>query len=175
MEKLEKKVRTFAIVGILLLIAFIAGIPMTVLGATKGITALLVIGIVFIVAGFYVSPIMLVQVTEKRKLKRVIMAVEKQNLYSVDDIAAGTGLNQKAVRGYLNESMQKGYIAGFKMEGDELILIRTRKQALNQSTQKCPNCGAQVIINPIMGQGVCPYCGAIVKETGESGEPPRAD
>ena len=108
MEKLEKKVRTFTIVGILLLIAFIAGIPMTVLGATKGITALLVIGIVFIVAGFYVSPIMLVQVTEKRKLKRVIMAVEKQNLYSVDDIAAGTGLNQKAVRGYLNESMQKG-------------------------------------------------------------------
>ena len=44
MEKLEKKVRTFTIVGILLLIAFIAGIPMTVLGATKGITALLVIG-----------------------------------------------------------------------------------------------------------------------------------
>ena len=79
MEKLEKKVRTFTIVGILLLIAFIAGIPMTVLGATKGITALLVIGIVFIVAGFYVSPIMLVQVAEKRKLKRVIMAVEKQN------------------------------------------------------------------------------------------------
>ena len=164
MEKLEKKIKTFAIVGISLLIAFVAGIPMAVFGATMGITALLVIGIIFIVAGFYVSPIMLVQVAEKRKLKRVITAVENQNLYSVADISAGTGISPKAVRGYLNESMQKGYIAGFKMEGDELVLITSKKQTLNQSTQKCPFCGAQVIINPITGSGVCNYCGGIVKE-----------
>ena len=53
MDKVKKKIRTYLGVGIALLIGLPAGIVMTVFGATKGITALLVIGIVLIVAGVY--------------------------------------------------------------------------------------------------------------------------
>ena len=112
MEKIKKKIRTFFWVGLAFLIGLPAGIIMTVFGATKGITALLVVGIVLIVAGFYVAPIMLVQVGEKKKLGRVIAAIESQNLYTAEEIAAGTGIREKAVLGYINEALQKGYIIG---------------------------------------------------------------
>ena len=97
MDKVKKKIRTYLGVGIALLIGLPAGIVMTVFGATKGITALLVIGIVLIVAGFYVGPVLLVQVTEKKKLGRVISAIDNQNLYTAQEIAAGTGIREKAV------------------------------------------------------------------------------
>ncbi len=165
MEKVTKKIRVFLGVGIALALAFVAGIPMTVLGATNGITALLAIGIIFIVAGFYVSPIMLVQVSEKRKLKRVVQAVEEQNLYTVREIAAGVGIREKAVRGYLTESLQKGYLIGYKLEGDDVVLITAPKQTLSASSIKCPSCGAQVRLDPLTGEGECGYCGWIAKQT----------
>ena len=92
MEKIKKKIHTYFGVGLALVIGLPAGIIMTVFGAVKGITALLVIGIVLIVAGFYVGPIMLVQVGEKKKLGRVISAIENQNLYTAEEIASGTGI-----------------------------------------------------------------------------------
>ena len=163
MEKIKKKIRTFFWVGLAFLIGLPAGIIMTVFGATKGITALLVVGIVLIVAGFYVAPIMLVQVGEKKKLGRVIAAIERQNLYTAEEIAAGTGIREKAVLGYINEALQKGYIIGYKWENGRLELIKNRRQSLEKSTKKCPYCGAQAIIDPKESTGICPYCGAVLK------------
>ena len=163
MEKIKKKIRTFFWVGLAFLIGLPAGVIMTVFGATKGITALLVVGIVLIVAGFYVAPIMLVQVGEKKKLGRVIAAIERQNLYTAEEIAAGTGIREKAVLGYINEALQKGYIIGYKWENGRLELIKNRRQSLEKSTKKCPYCGAQAIIDPKESTGVCPYCGAVLK------------
>ena len=163
MDKVKKKIRTYLGVGIALLIGLPAGIVMTVFGATKGITALLVIGIVLIVAGFYVGPVLLVQVTEKKKLGRVISAIDNQNLYTAQEIAAGTGIREKVVLGYINEALQKGYIIGYKLENDRLELIKSRKQTWDKSTQKCPFCGAPVVVDPKAESTVCPYCGAHMK------------
>lgn len=164
MDKIKKKIRTFFGVGLALLIGLPAGIVMTVFGATKSITALLVIGIVLIVAGFYAGPVLLVQVGEKKKLGRVIAAVENQNLYTAEEIAAGTGIREKAVLGYVNEALQKGYLTGYKWENGRLELIRSRKQTWEKSTVKCPFCGAPVAVDPQQGGAVCPYCGAHIKD-----------
>ena len=163
MEKIKKKIHTYFGVGLALVIGLPAGIIMTVFGAVKGITALLVIGIVLIVAGFYVGPIMLVQVGEKKKLGRVISAIENQNLYTAEEIASGTGIKEKAVLGYISEALQKGYISGYKFENGRLELIRSRKQAWGKSTQKCPFCGGPVVMDEKEGTAVCPYCGAHIK------------
>ena len=142
MEKIKKKIRTLFWVGLAFLIGLPAGVIMTVFGATKGITALLVVGIVLIVAGFYVAPIMLVQVGEKKKLGRVIAAIERQNLYTAEEIAAGTGIREKAVLGYINEALQKGYIIGYKWENGRLEVIKNRPQSLENRPQKLLFSGA---------------------------------
>lgn len=164
MEKLNKKLRTVFIFALALSIGFVAGIPLTVVGGVKDIPALLGIGIALIALGFYVMPILWVTYATKKRLRRVINAVEQENIYTPAEMAQLLSVSEKNAADLMRECLIKSYITGYKWENDKLVLNRNVRQGLNPYTVKCDNCGAPVTINPLTLTGSCAYCGALVKE-----------
>ncbi len=158
MEKITNRCKSLFIWALTLSILAVAGIPMIVLGAVNALWAVMVLGIVFVVAGVYVMPFLWVKFGESKGVKRMVFAVEKEYVYSVKDLAMRFGMSEKAVVGSIRTCIEKGYLIGYLFDGNE-IKANTNKPINDRViTVRCENCGATYSYD-VDKKGKCPYCG----------------
>ncbi len=146
--------KTFTI-ALVISILFVVGIPMIALFAGKN-WVLMSIGIVFVVVGFYGSPLIWVSFAGKRRTRRVIEAIENENLYSNAEIASQLSMREKEVQSEIYKSINKKYLVGYLYDGKELTINEKQRQEKKLHIKKCKNCGGKLEEHD--GKWVCPYC-----------------
>ena len=154
------KTRAFCI-AMLLIVGFVDGIPMIVFGAVDGITALLVIGIILTVLGFYGAPVAWVQYSNQSMHGAVLAAIEDEGLGSVSAIAAHLGKNEKNIRAGVDYLISHGCLKGYVLDAEGGISRSAPKQGDYIDLGKCPNCNASLVLRE--GEIGCPYCGTVVR------------
>lgn len=97
MERLKKRQAKVLTAAVVMSVLFVVGIPAIILGATNEIWALMILGIVFTVAGFYGMPLVWVSYASGFSLLRVVELVERDNVYSVEEIASQTNCSKRDV------------------------------------------------------------------------------
>lgn len=155
MEVVERALKRKFVSGMIFSVLFVAGIPMIVFGAVNELWILMGVGICAAACGFYGTPLVWTSYGNERGLKRVVYAVEKEGLCSVQSIASHLSMNENAVRDSLSDCIRKGYLTGYVRKGDELeknVAEPVRRAAV------CPYCGAKFTFEGDLP--VCPYCGA---------------
>lgn len=156
MKFINSAVRKAFLISFIFTIAFIAGIPATVLGAVFHIWAVMGIGIACIVIGFYAMPICWTKYGRTRSLKRLVFAVVEEHIYTVNGLARQLSLSEKEVRNRLDECFRKNYLVGYLRDGDNLILNEKKDPAKKVYAAECPYCGAKFTYTA--DNAVCPYC-----------------
>lgn len=160
METLSKKQKSVLFFAIFLSIGFVAGIPAIIFGASKGISLLLVLGIILVVFGFYGSPMLWVQFGALNQAKRIVYAVEDEKLYSVQEIAKQLQLSTGEVKNQLITAINKHYIEGYLFDGEKLTA--NEKRAAIKKLSRCENCGAP--LKKTRDGKYCPYCHSIFEK-----------
>lgn len=160
MKAVNKYINKLLICSLVLSCLFVAGIPMIILGATHGQYAIMGVGIGLTVIGFYGAPIAWVSYGNARGLKRIVYAVVVENLYTVQEIAAQISQSEKYVRSKLTICFNRNFLAGFKREGDNIVLNENAAVDQKQRFAECPYCGAKFAYSPQNPR--CPYCNSPV-------------
>ncbi len=160
MQKINNLITTYFFISLGLSIALPLGILGVVFGAVKGMTALLVVGIVLTVLGFYVMPIMWIKYGEKRGDRSLLRMIEKDYLYTVSALALQSGYSENDVRARIKKMIMLGVLEGFLFINDELVLNENEKQEESvRPSVKCENCGAEIVYDGEKYQ--CEYCRSI--------------
>ncbi len=97
MNKLNAKINRLFGISLAMSIGFPIGILCVVFGAINWIVPLFVVGILLVVAGFYIMPILWVQYAEKRGYRVVLRMIENEHIYTYVELSEQTGYNQKKV------------------------------------------------------------------------------
>lgn len=168
MEKVLKAEKVSFIVATVLSVLLVAGIPCIVIGAkglhgphhaAGGFAALLAFGIIFVVLGFYGSPLAWVKYGTARQERTLVGAVVNEHLHTVADLAQRLNVNGMQASNLLNGCIRKGYLTGFIREGDSLVLNENTALAPTTYNVECSHCGASVTVQK--GDSLrCPYCGS---------------
>ncbi len=163
MKKLNKNIGVLFGISLGLSIGFPVGVLLVVFGAVKWIIALLVIGIILVVGGFYIMPIMWVKYAERKSYRRILSLIENENIYTYAELAEQTGYNDKKIRQMVQYLVTFEYLTGYLIKEEGLRINTNQKQIKVAKTNKCPNCGG---IATFDGEKfVCDYCGtAEIKE-----------
>lgn len=162
MERINKSIGKFLAVALSLSFGFPLGIVGIVFGATRGWTALLVVGIVLVVAGFYVMPLMWIKVGEKKQLRALLMLIENDYIYTVQELATQSNRKEDNVRTMIRKLIESSCLTGFLFKDDALILNDNVKQQKVREKKVCECCGAAMEDDGT--RYVCAYCGNIVAE-----------
>ena len=120
MDAIEKALKRLLVLSIAFSVMFAAGIPLIPVGASKGLWALMIVGIVFTAAGFYGTPMLWTAYGARRGLRRLVYAVTKEHLLTVTELASQLGKSEKNVRSMLTDCFNRGYLVGYVRKGDEL-------------------------------------------------------
>ena len=160
MEKLKSSHLKTLWISIILSVGFVGGVLAIIFGATKGVTILLVIGIIATVLGFYGSPILWIKYGEQFSYIAVLDCIVSDNLLDIDSIATSLGKMPQEVLRIVNYLVTKRYLKGYYVENGKLKPIENEVEDV-VVTHKCPNCGATIDTS---GQyAVCEYCGVKLK------------
>lgn len=168
MNPVKRAVRSAFAVSILLTFALAAGIPAIVLGAEYGITAVLAIGVVCVVCGFYGVPVAWISYANKRGLARLVFAVTEEHIYSVAELSAQLSISEKEIRTRLTACFQHKYLPGYRRDGDDIILNEGVALGKKERVAECPNCGAK--FSYTADRARCPYCNSPVMQENSSSQ-----
>lgn len=160
--KINKEVKIRLLIGILISVAFVVGIPMIPLGAVFKWWAMMAIGIAFVGFGFYAIPIFWTNFGKKVTQKRIVFAVEREHLLTVQEISAQLSMNERQIRGILDECFRKGYLNGYIRRGDSIFRNEAVAPEDKVHAVECIYCGAKFTYKGLTG--ICPYCGSAHKE-----------
>lgn len=172
MEKAVKTRTRRLALAVILSVMLAAGIPMIVVGAIGpseahgamhaarvGYKVMMGIGIAFTVLGFYGTPLGWVAFGTANSELTIVGAVKTEHLYTVTELAARLGKNEKETLTLLTNCVRKGYLTEYKLEGNALVLNENAALAPTEVHFECPRCGAPVVC--VVGEKtVCPYCGS---------------
>ena len=153
MKSLNKSINIYTTLAIILSVGFPCGIVGIVFGATRHITALLVVGIVFTVLGFYVAPTLWPKRSELKFLKLLLISIENDKLLSVSELAGQYNKKEEEIVRNINVLIEKRYLTGYLFKDKKVLEPNDRQKALTKS--KCPNCGAVISEE----DNACQYCG----------------
>ncbi len=163
MDKIKKIISTYFWFALGLSVGFPLGVLGIVFGAVNGIVPLLILGIVLVVGGFYVMPILWIKYGESRRDRSILFMIENEHIYTVSGLSAQTGLDEKTVREKLKKMIMSHVLVGYLLKDDVLELNTNLKQEKGKGrTQKCNNCGAFMIFDGLKFR--CEYCGNTAKE-----------
>ncbi len=163
MDKYKRDLKILLAFSLILTIGFCVGIFGIIFGAVKGFSALLIIGIVLTVVGFYGMPIIWLAYGQTKSYQIVLSLILDQNIYSVADISNQLSLNQKNVNAIIYKLIQKEYLVGYIFKNGVLELNRNVKQEKRHSEKiKCPNCSGFMDFDGV--NYVCQYCGNVQKK-----------
>ena len=158
-----KRVFTFALVWSILAVV---GIPMIVFGAihlgdsgaAKAFAiAGFVLGLLFSGGGFYGVPLLWISYGSHRELARVVDAIDRLGLLTVDRLAAHLMMREKDVRTRIETCFTRGYLPGYVRQGDTLMRYTAVDPEEIEHTVECPSCAARFTYRG--SRGKCPYCG----------------
>lgn len=111
--------------------------------------------------GFYGMPLVWVSYASGFSLLRVVELVERDNVYSVEEIASQTNCGKRDVLQKIRKALEKRYIEGYLLVDDSRLKLNENvRQKRARMTVKCHNCGAAVEISE--ADANCPYCGTVV-------------
>ena len=156
-SKINHDIRKMLIISIVASIAFVVGIPMIVLGATNS-TVLMIFGIVFVVFGFYGTPMLWMSYAGLRSLKRVVDAVMEENLTTNAEIAMQLQTSERNIKAQITKAINKKYITGFIYNGEVLTPNEKQQPKKKIIENRCKNCGGT--LEELDTEWRCPYCGS---------------
>lgn len=166
MKPVKRAVRNTFVLSLLLTVALAAGIPVIVSGAIYGNNAILAIGIVCAVIGFYGVPVAWSVFGNKRGLSRLVYAVVEEHIYTVSELAAHLSISEKDVRARLTACFQHKYLPGYRRDGDNITLNDGVALGKREFAAECPNCGAKFTYTADRAR--CPYCNSPVMQNNSS-------
>ncbi len=159
-KSIKKDLNNQLIFAIILSVLFVIGIPLIIFGVSSSITFLLVLGIIFVVLGFYGTPIIWTSYANKRQQKMIIDTIIYEHILTVSELAKQLQISEKLIRQHITTAIQKKYIVGYLFDGKTLSLNEKTapKKKLSITKTKCPHCGGT--LEPTEQGYHCPYCGA---------------
>ncbi len=165
MEKLLKQKKRLVIVSVILSVCFVAGIPILIVGASHmskddGGVFMFVAGIIMTVCGFYGAPIAWINVGPIKQRINLLNAVLNQHFYTVEELSFCMGKNAAVVKRELQYLYERGYLVGYKFDGQKITLNQNVSLKTQKHTVRCEGCGAKVTFDG--SQTVCPYCGGAI-------------
>ena len=162
MKKAQAYLNRLLIVSIVLTVLFVGGIPSLIVGAVNEIWPLMGVGIACTAVGFYAMPVAWSIYASARPVKRVVYAVTEEHLYTVHEIALQLSMDERNVRAHLDKCFNKGFLIGYKREGDNIVLNENVAAGKKEMFAECPYCGAKFTYT--RDNARCPYCGSPVAE-----------
>lgn len=164
-DTLKKTLTAKLIVSIILTIGFPVGIALAVVGGTRMeegalFKALLGIGIVGVVLGFYGAPISWIQYGQQKKYQRIILAVTEEGFRDINDVARHLAIKPEEALEAVNFCIIKRYLKGFTVDGTQIKQFYAPKADQKFSIQ-CPFCGG-VTESDNPNEVKCEFCGRII-------------
>lgn len=166
-NKLQKNLSLRLLISIILTVMFPLGIAMTVIGATRKeeggalFTAIMAIGIVFVVFGFYGAPMSWVSYAPKKKYARVIDAIKREGFRDATEIANHLSMQPNEVIDAVRVCIDKQYLTNYTIEENKIIPLNNRPDDLGLYTVQCPYCGGITQTSNNL-QVKCEYCGRMI-------------
>lgn len=155
MKKITKDINKIFVISLIVSVLFVVGIPLIAVFAGKN-WILMTLGIIFVVVGFYGSPLLWVNYSGKRKTRRIVEAIEEENLYSNAEIASQLSMKEKEVKQEIYKAINKKYLTGYIYDGEKISANNKQKQTPTLHIKKCNNCGGKLEIRD--DKWYCPYC-----------------
>ena len=156
MKQLNKDIKRLFTFCLLSSFLFVIGIPLIPVFAGKS-WIIMTLGIVFVVFGFYGMPILWVNFASLKGLKRVVEAVEEENLYTNTEIAMHLQINERQVYENIKKAINKKYLVGYKYDGKTLNVNENKEKKVVLHKKVCKNCGGK--LEKVGDSWHCPYCG----------------
>ncbi len=156
MKRMNRSLRLYFAFSIALSVGFPAGILGIVFGASSGIVPLLVAGIIFTVAGFYVMPLLWLRYAERRRDRRVLEVIDGGTSFSLSRLCELTGCTEEDARARVKRLMATGFLPDFSFRDD--ILLRQGEGFPDPfASRQCPRCAAEMVYGEKVFR--CEYCG----------------
>ena len=163
MSNLKKSAFIWFIIAFVGSVLFVGGIPMIIFGASKHITPIMILGIICTGFNIYFMPVAWITYGGRKKYLRITQAVKEENIVTVQQLSQTLSTPENQMILDVKAMFEKGYMKGYLFDGQKITLNQNRKLEGNKVTIKCPNCGANVVVNENQ-QSVCPYCGTVVDD-----------
>ncbi len=166
MKKLKRDQNRALAIALIMTLMLVAGIPAIPVGFALGYTAVGVAGIVCTVIGFYGCPVAWVAFGGYVPLKRLVYAVEEENILTVPELSAHLRRSEKDVKASIARAIDKLYLQGYLFDGVNLTPNTKKKTNADGAahTGKCPSCGAPLPLPPAGAKYIqCPYCDTTVR------------
>lgn len=156
-NKAKKYKNKVLLSALLFTIMFIVGIPLIIIGAMKSM-ALLIVGIFFVVMGFYGMPLLWVKFGTASKLESIACAIFDDGLTNISEIASQAHSNDKETVVLIKTAIEKRIIEGFTFDNEKKALKPLKSKDTEETVViKCSCCGATYRGNA--ENPCCPYCG----------------
>ncbi len=155
LKRVKKDVNKMLIISIVASVLFVVGIPLIAMFAGKN-WIVMTIGIVFVVFGFYGSPMLWLSYAGKRKTKRVVEVIVEENLMTNAEIAQQLSMNEKDVKNEIYKAVNKKYLLGYLYDGTKLTMNDKQRPVQKLHIKKCNNCGGK--LEQVGESWHCPYC-----------------
>lgn len=165
--KLQKHLTRQLVVSVVFTLLLPIGVVLTVLGATGKddggalYTAMMSIGIIFMVFGFYGSPIAWVRYAPQKKYARIIDAIKREGFRDANEIANHLSMQPIEVVGAIRTCIDKQYLTDYTIEDTTILPINNRPDDLGMYTIQCPYCGGITKTSNNL-QVTCEYCGRML-------------
>ncbi len=157
MQKVNQRIRLLFSFALLLSIGLPLGILGIIFGAINGWIAMLILGILLVVSGFYIMPILWVKYAERRGDRVLMFMIEYEHIYTVEGLSTQTGFPAPDVRQRLQRLILSHALVGYLFREDTLEYNTNVKQSKKtRKTKKCRHCGAVMFYDGMKYQ--CDYC-----------------
>ena len=141
-------------------VLMVIGVPMIVIGAinlTKGALWIIIFaaGILFVVGGFYGTPISWIRYADKKRLCRLAIVVSGTSDTTIDILSDTVGRSQEETRNDVRTLLRNGWLPGYTFVDQEDRVKRTDILDIHHAV--CEYCGASFEFKGTDSK--CPYCG----------------
>ena len=124
-------------------------------------TAIMAIGIVFVVLGFYGSPIAWVRYAPQKKYARIIDAIKREGFRDTTEIANHLSMQPNEVIDAVRVCIDKQYLCDYTIEDTKILPLNNRPDDIGTYTVQCPYCGGITQTSNNL-QVKCDYCGRMI-------------
>lgn len=159
MKKMKRVLKKWFAIALGTSVLMVVGIPLIPISASKGMTWLLIVAIVFTAYGFYGCPLYWISYASKRELYSILFLIENEHVLTVESLCQQTGKDGKYISDKIRYLLLGGFLPGYIFNGETLEKSFVQEKPTVVSVP-CPFCGAPVTLSD--GEGKCEYCGSSI-------------